>query len=318
MHESVFVTGATGVIGRRVVPELVKLGYGVTAIGRSEQKREFLSRLGATAVASPADDNGRVSRAKAAKQLAGHAAAINLATHMPPSLTRMMLPWEWRENDRVRRDDSAAFVDAAIDAGVSRFIQESFAPLYEDAGDRWIDETCPMRPAWYNRTVLDAEDSAHRFTGAGGAGVVVRFAGFYGPDAVLDEMLGVVRKGWSPMPGRADAYWSSVSHDDAAMAVVAALHGKIDAGTYNICDDEPLQRAEWIRALATADHLPMPKLMPTWLTGLGGSGVRLLSRSQRMSNGKFKNATGWTPRWRDARAGLADAVRVLRSGALSS
>ena len=313
MPDRLFVTGATGVIGRRVVPELVRLGYGVTAVGRSDEKRALLSRFGAAPVASPSDEQGRISRVRAAALLAGHSAVINLATHMPPSLTRMMLPWEWHENDRVRREDSSALVDAAIDAGVTRLIQESFAPLYEDRGDRWIDETVPMRPAWYNRTVLDAERSANRFTAAGRVGVIVRFAGFYGPDSILGEMLDMVRKGWSPLPGPPDAYWSSVSHDDAAAAVVAAVHGCVDAGTYNICDDEPLRRVEWIRALADAAQLPMPKLLPAWLTGLAGSGVRLLSRSQRMSNGKFKRATGWLPRWGNARAGLADAFRVLRA-----
>jgi nucleoside-diphosphate-sugar epimerase len=291
----------------------VRLGYDVTAVGRSDAKRALLAKLGAAAIAPPSDEKGRISRVRAASLLDGHSVVVNLATHMPPSLTRMMLPWEWRENDRVRRDDSSALVDAAIDAGATRFIQESFAPLYEDRGDGWIDETVPMRPAWYNRTVLDAEQSANRFTAAGRVGVVVRFAGFYGPDSVLGEMLGMVRNGWSPLPGRPDAYWSSVSHDDAATAVVAAVHAGVVAGTYNICDDEPLRRGDWIRALADAGQLPMPKLLPAWLTGLAGSGVRLLSRSQRMSNAKLKRATGWLPRWRDARAGLADAVRILRA-----
>jgi nucleoside-diphosphate-sugar epimerase len=285
----------------------------VTAVGRTEDKRAFLARLGALPVASPADERGRIARAGAAKLLEGHDAVINLATHMPSSLTRMLLPWEWRENDRVRRDDASALVDAALDAGVGRFIQESFAPIYEDAGDRWIDETFPVRPAAYNRTVLDAERSAHRFTAAGRAGIVLRFAALYGPDHLLGEMLAMVHKGWSPLTGRVDAYWSSLAHTDAASAVVAAVHARAPAGTYNICDDEPLRRVEWVRALATADGQDMPKFMPAWLIRFGGSAARLLSRSQRMSNATFKQATGWAPEWRDARIGLTEAVRALRA-----
>lgn len=315
MSERVFVTGATGVIGRRVVPELVRLGYGVTAVGRSDEKRTMLARMGATPVASPADGRGRISASLATKALEGHSIVVNLATHMPPTTTRMLLPWEWKENDRIRRDDSAAFVDAAIDAGVGRFIQESFAPVYEDGGERWIDETFPLRPVKYNRTVLDAEHSAARFTASSGVGVVLRFGAFYGPDALLRDMIAVVKKGWSPLPGRGDAFCSSVAHEDAARAVVSAVRGPIAPGAYNICDDEPLRRADWIRALANAAGLPMPKLMPAWLTTLGGSGIALLSRSQRMSNAKFKRATSWSPRWSSARDGLPSAVRVLMTGA---
>ena len=312
MSERVFVTGATGEIGQHVVPELVRLGYGVTAVGRTEKKRAMLTDMGAIAVASPADAHGRISTALAAKALEGHAVVINLATHMPPSSMRMLLPWEWSENDRIRRDDSAAFVDAAIKAGVRQFIQESFAPVYADGGERWIDESFPLQPVKYNRTVLDAERSAARFTASGGVGVVVRFAAFYGPDALLRDMLRVVKKGWSPLPGRGDAYCSSVAHADAARAVVAAVHARVAAGAYNVCDDEPLRRADWIRALANAAGLPMPKLIPEWLTNLAGSGIALLSRSQRMSNAKLKQATGWSPKWASARQGLVSAVTALR------
>jgi nucleoside-diphosphate-sugar epimerase len=315
MSSRVFVTGATGEVGRRVVPELVRLGYGVTAVGRSEAKRTMLARLGATAVASPSNAHGRISVELAAKALAGHDIVINLATHMPPSTFRMMLPWEWRENDHIRRDDSAAFVSAAIESGVSRFIQESFAPVYDDNGDRWIDETCPVLPVAYNRSVLDAERSVERFSTSGGVGVVVRFAGFYGPDQLLRDMVKIVRKGWSPVPGPPESYWSSCAHDDAASAVVATLKPSVVAGIYNVCDDEPLHRREWVATLARAADAPMPKQMPGWLSRFGGTTLKLLSRSQRMSNAKLKRASGWEPRWPSARDGLPKAVAMLNDRA---
>ena len=310
MPDRVFVTGATGEVGRRVVPELLRLGYAVTAVGRSEAKRAMLAKLGATAVASPSNDEGRISISLATEVLAGHAAVINLATHMPPSSIRMMLPWEWHENDRIRCEDSSALVTAAIDAGAARFIQESFAPVYDDAGDRWIDETFPIRPVKYNRTVVDAERSAERFTTSGGTGVVLRFAGFYGPDQLLHDMVSVVRKGWSPVPGRPESFWSSCAHEDAASAVVAALKSDIAAGIYNVCDDEPLHRIEWTATLALAAGARMPKQMPAWLEKVNGT-MQLLSRSQRMSNAKLKRATGWSPVWKSARDGLPKAVEQL-------
>jgi nucleoside-diphosphate-sugar epimerase len=186
--------------------------------------------------------------------------------------------------------------------------------VYDDGGARWIDEQWPQRPAPYNRTVLDAERAAARFAAGGGAGVVLRFAGFYGPDPFLRDMLDVVRRGWAPLPGPAGAYWSSVSHDDAAAAVLAALD--VPAGAYNVCDDEPLTRREWADALAQGAG--RPRLMPGWLAAVGGATMELLSRSQRMTNGKLKGASGWAPRWRSARAGLRAAVGALGTSLPSS
>jgi nucleoside-diphosphate-sugar epimerase len=313
MTERVFVTGATGEVGSRVVPELVRLGYRVTAVGRSEAKRALFAKTGATAVPSPSDGRGRISTPLALKALAGHSIVINLATHMPPSTTRMMLPWEWRENDRIRREDSAALVAAAMEVGVARFVQESFAPVYADGGDRWIDETSPVEPVSYNRTVLDAERSAERFTASGGVGIVTRFAGFYGPDHLMRDMVAILRKGWSPVPGPPNAYWSSCAHDDAASGVIAALQSSVPAGIYNVCDDEPLHRREWVETLARAAGAPMPKQMPAWLSKFGGSTLKLLSRSQRMSNAKLKRASGWSPKWKSARDGLPAAVQLLEA-----
>lgn len=305
----VFITGATGVVGRRAVPLLVQAGHEVTAIGRTEAKRAELARQGAATV-----DVGIFDRDALQRALDGHDAVINLATHMPSSSTRMMLPWSWRENDRVRRDGSAALAQAARAVGVARFIQESFAPVYEDGGTRWIDENWPQRPAPYNRTVLDAERSAMRFTETGGAGVVLRFAAFYGADSrVLHDMIGMLRKGWAPLPGNRDAFISSISHEDAATAVVAALSAP--AGTYNVTDDEPLPRGEWIDTLADALALPHPKPLPSWMVRLGGATMELLGRSQRISNAKLRGATGWAPRWPSVREGFRELATDVRSEA---
>lgn len=162
----------------------------------------------------------------------------------------------------------------------------------------------------YNRTVVDAERSAERFTASGGVGVVLRFAGFYGPDPLMRDMIKVVRKGWSPVPGRPESFWSSCAHDDAASAVVAALQSTVAPGVYNVCDDEPLHRIEWTATLARAAGASMPKQMPAWLEKLNGT-MQLLSRSQRMSNAKLKRASGWSPLWKSAREGLPKAVEQL-------
>jgi nucleoside-diphosphate-sugar epimerase len=299
--ERVFLTGATGVIGRQVLPALLRLGHRVTAVGRSPEKRERLAALGADAIELDPYDADAVRRA-----VGGHSVVINLATHMPSSTFAMMLPWAWRENDRVRRDASAILAGAAIAAGVRRFVQESFAPVYEDGGDRWIDERWPVRPVSYNRTVLDAERSAQRVTDSGAMGIVLRFAWFYGRDRILRDMANVVRRGWSPIPGEPTAYWSSISHDDAAAAVVASLGAP--AGSYNVCDDEPLTRAEFTGVIAGGIGARPPRPMPAWLTKLGGSTMELLSRSLRMSNAKLKSVVEWTLEYPSANEGVAAAL----------
>jgi 2-alkyl-3-oxoalkanoate reductase len=160
----IFVTGATGVIGRRVMPLLVAAGHQVTAVGRTPDKCAALERLGTDAVQVDLFAADAVRRA-----VAGHTVVINLTTHIPSSTT-MLLPGAWRANDRIRREASAILVDAAIAGGAERFIQESFAPIYPACGDQWIDERTPIQPARYNRTVVDAERSAERFTQSGARG----------------------------------------------------------------------------------------------------------------------------------------------------
>ena len=306
-RQRIFIAGATGVVGVHVVPMLIARGHEVTAIGRSPEKRAMLEAMGARAIELDTFDVTATRRA-----LHGMTTVINLATHMPSSAFRMMLPWEWRENDRIRRDGSAVLADASMGAGVRRFMQESFAPIYEDGGDRWIDESWPVRPAPYNRSILDAERSAAQFSDRGGAGIVMRFAGFYGPDAMLEEMIGVVKKGWSPLPGSPSAYWSSVAQVDAASAVVALVEAR--AGFYNVCDDDPLTRRVFVEAIANAIGEKAPRPLPRILSALGGKSMELLSRSQRMSNARLKAETGWSPRWPSARDGVPAAIRELKSG----
>jgi len=187
----VFITGASGVIGRRVVPQLVAGGHQVSAVARSPAKRQELDRLGVRPVSVDLFDGGSI-----AQSLAGHDTAINLATHIPHSTAKTLLPGAWRENDRLRRITSRLLVNTAIAQGVARIVQESFAPVYAGQGDAWITEEWPLQPVRYNRTVMDAEQAAERFTRSGGVGIVLRFAGFYGPDSTqLGDMLQSVRRG---------------------------------------------------------------------------------------------------------------------------
>jgi nucleoside-diphosphate-sugar epimerase len=211
------------------------------------------------------------------------------------------------------RDASRILVDAALAERANRFIQESFAPTYQARGEEWIDESVPLAPASYNKTVIDAERSAERFTESGGTGVILRFAGLYGPDAfTLRDMLRTVRRGYSPLPGAPAAYVSAVAHDDAATAVVAALG--LPAGAYNVCDDEPVRRSQFGAILAQCVGAQPPHAMPGWMTALMGSMAEILGRSQRVSNRKLRTAApGWVPEYRSVREGVPIAVKQMRA-----
>jgi nucleoside-diphosphate-sugar epimerase len=206
---------------------------------------------------------------------------------------------------------SAVLADAAHAADVGWFIQESFAPVYADGGDRWIDEQWPLKPARYNRTVLDAEASAERFTNRGGTGIVLRFASFYGPDAYhITDLIRLIRRGWAPI-FRPEGFISSISHDDAATAVVASLG--LGPGIYNVSDDAPVRRREWVDTLAEALGAGPPKLPPQWLSRFGGSLAELLARSQRISNRKLREESGWAPQYPSVREGWTAVVESLSS-----
>ena len=302
----IFITGATGVIGRRVVPLLLAKGHEVTVGTRPEGRRP--ATPGVRTVPTDLFDPATLGPA-----LRGHDALINLATHMPSSSFKMLLVRAWRANDWVRRDGSRNLVQAALESGVGRLVQESFAPAYPDSGDEWIDESVPLAPAAYQRTVLDAESSSRRFTAEGGIGVTLRFASFYGPDSYpLKDFIKGLRMGWAFLPGDSRGFISSVSHDDAATAVVAALDAA--AGEYNVVDDEPVRREVYAGSLAKLIGAKPPHFPPRWSTPLFGAAGQMLIRSVRISNRKLREETGWRPRYPSVREGWGPTLREMGVG----
>src|SRR4051812_9122512 len=150
----VFVAGATGVLGKRAVRELVAAGHDVTGVARSEEKAALVRSLGATPVKVDLFDPAAVKDA-----VAGHDVVCNLATHIPPT-SKMAFPKAWDENNRIRTEASRNLVDAALAAGASRYIQESICFVYGDHGDEWIDEDTTLDVPKLVRSVVSAEEQA--------------------------------------------------------------------------------------------------------------------------------------------------------------
>jgi len=273
----------------------VKAGHDVHALARSEHGSSALRALGARAVGVDLFDADAVRHA-----VAGSDVVCNLATHIPAT-TRMAMPGAWAQNDRIRTEGSRNLVDGALASGVERYVQESIAFVYRDGKDQWIDETSPIEPVANLASATVAESHAARVTAAGATGVVLRFAAFYGPDsdATLD-MIKLARRRIALGAGPR-AFVSSITTDDAAGAVLASISAP--AGLSNVGDDEPVTRREFFAILAGALGVRPPRIAPAGLAKLGGAKASVLTRSQRISNRAFVDATGWAPVHRSVRQG---------------
>jgi nucleoside-diphosphate-sugar epimerase len=208
----------------------------------------------------------------------------------------------------VRTEGSAAVVDACLRAGVPTLIQESVAMIYADGADGWINEDHPVDHYPIARGNHAAEASAQRFADAGGCAIVLRFGVFYGHGAAHSEQIvALARRHIGFVPGAGDGYLSSIHVADAAAAVVAALNRQ--GGTFNVVDDEPVTKRDHARMCAEAVGTR------PWVTGPGRLGLLLgdrltsLTRSLRVSNKRFRTATGWSPRYPSVREGYQEMAR---------
>ncbi len=297
----VFVAGATGALGTAAVRRLVSSGHEVTGIARSDKKRRLLYTLGAESVQADLFDAAAMRAA-----IEGHDVVCNLATHIPPG-PRMVRASAWRENDRIRTEGSAILAKAAADCGALRLIQEAIAFVYADAGQDWITEQSPLAVTAQSASSLTATANAMGFADQYRFAVVLRFGLLYGADSLTRWQLERVRRGKPVLIGDQDGYVSPITIEDAAGAVVAALAAP--TGIYNVAG-QPVQRAEWARALGTAAGVDgSAKFMPPLVRKLLGSRAEVLARSQRISSDAFHTATGWRARTELAE-GFAPAVKV--------
>ena len=208
----IVITGSTGVIGRRVVGELLAAGHRVTGVTRSARGREGLENLGARAVEVDVFDEASLRRA-----FDGTDVVVNLLTHIP-SIDRMADPAAWEENDRLRTEASAAIARAAQAARVQRLVQESIAFVYADGGDGWVDEDSPVIGGGVTTTALTAERNARELFD--GDIVVLRFGLFTGPESEITmAALEAARGGASTALGPPGAYRPMLWLEDAAAAI---------------------------------------------------------------------------------------------------
>ena len=307
----VFLAGATGAIGRRLVPMLLAEGHQVTGMTRSSEKVESLRVAGAEPVVADALDADAV---REAVMSARPDAVIHQLTALPQRIDPRKIERDFVLNDRLRSEGTRLLVDAAKAAGTKRIVAQSIAFAYAPGPHGTLHaESDPLflaAPKSFRRSANALADLESTVLGANG--IVLRYGYFYGPgtsissDGSMAEDLAHRR---FPIVGRGGGVWSFIHIDDAARATVAALVHD-GSGVYNIVDDDPAPVAEWIPALAQAVDAPRPWRVPAPIARLvaGGYGVTVTTRGQGASNELAKRELGWQPAHTSWREGFQTAL----------
>jgi nucleoside-diphosphate-sugar epimerase len=303
----IFLAGATGALGRRLVPQLIERGHHVTGTTRSNA--DLLRALGAEPVqVDPLD--------AAAVRAAVVAAEPDVVVHELTALADLGMVRNFDKafamTNRLRTEGTDHLIAAARAAGARRLVWQSYAgwPYAREGGliKSEDDQLDPEPPADVRETLAAIRHLEAAVTGAEGMeGIVLRYGGFYGPGTSIDaggQHVELMRKRRLPVGGDGAGIWSLVHIDDAAAATVAAIEGGAP-GIYNVVDDAPAPTSELLPALAAAVGAPPPRRVPGWLVRLmaGPQALSMMTSARGASNAKARHELGWTPRftWRDVR-----------------
>ena len=302
----IFLTGATGAIGRCLLPRFTQAGHEVVGMTRSAARARALREQGAQAVVADALDRDAVLRAVVA-------ASPDVVVHQATDLRSFTEPRRFQEQfevtNRLRTQGTDHLLQAAREAGARRFVAQSYTGLpYARVGGPIKSEDDPLDddpvPAYVDALAairhLEAAVAAHP------GGVVLRYGAFYGPGTAIapdGATVREVRRRRFPVGGDGSGLWSFVHVDDAAEATVAAVE-RDAGGIFNVVDDEPVAVREWVPALAEMIGAPPPRRVPLWVVRVaaGRPAALTMSGMRGVSNAKAKRELGWQPRrpaWRD-------------------
>jgi 2-alkyl-3-oxoalkanoate reductase len=317
----IFVAGATGVLGRVLVPQLVARDHEVVGMTRSASKQDLVRSLGARPVVADALDRDAVVQAVAS-------AEPEVIVHQLTALSGKLSASDMRHPDRspmatmtnrLRTEGTDHLLAAGRAAGARRFVAQSFVAFrWARTGGPVLTEAEPLdpNPPAALRAALVGILHVERAVTAmqWGEGLVLRYGGFYGPGTAISaaadaQMAAPVRKRRFPIIGDGGGVWSHVHIDDAASATVAAIdHG--EPGIYNIVDDEPAPVREWLPVLASALDAKPPRRIPRWLGRLaaGEAATLMMTEARGSSNAKAKRELGWSPRYASWRQGFAQGL----------
>ena len=311
----VLLAGATGALGKQLVPRLVADGHEVVGITRTESKLGMLRELGAAGVVADLLDPEQVARVVAEAE---PEVIIHQLTALNRDFDVKHFDRTFEETNRLRTEATDHLLAAGRAVGVKRFIAQSFTSWpYARTGGPVKTEDDPLDPnppAAMRQSMRAIRHLESAVTGADWTeGIVLRYGGFYGPGTSMSReggaQLETIRKRRLPVVGDGGGIWSFVHIEDAAEATVAAVtDGR--RGIYNIVDDDPAPVAEWLPAAARAVGAPAPRHVPRWLGRIaaGKSGVVMMTEMRGASNEKAKRELGWAPRHPSWREGFAEVA----------
>jgi 2-alkyl-3-oxoalkanoate reductase len=309
----VFVAGATGVIGRRLVPMLVEAGHDVVGMTRSVEKAAQLREAGADSVVCDAFDADTL---RGAVRAAAPEVVIHELTDLPASVDTRRISEQLAGNDRLRAEGTANLVSAALAAGARRVVAQSIAFAYAPVGGPIKNEDDPLftdAPAPWSRSIRAVSELERTVTATEGIeGVALRYGFFYGPGSSYasdGSLAREVRRRRLPIVGGGQGIFSFIHVDDVAAATLAA----IDRGSptvYNIVDDDPAPQREWVPRYAEALGAKRPFRVPRLLARLvaGQYAVMLATELRGASNERAKRELGWSPAYASWRQGFAEAL----------
>jgi nucleoside-diphosphate-sugar epimerase len=309
----IFVAGATGAIGTRLVPLLVAEGHEVTGMTRSPDKADWIRSVGAEPAVADGLDEQAVGEAIA------HARPEVIVHQMTAigSLDMRNFERAFEQTNRLRTRGTDILLSAARAVGARRFVAQSFAawPYAREGGPVKTEEDPldPTPPKQIRTTTAAIRHLEAAVTGAEGIeGLALRYGGFYGPGTSIapgGEQYEAIRKRRFPIVGNGGGVWSLIHIDDAATATAAAIE-RGAPGIYNIADDEPATVAEFLPVLAKAIGAKPPRRVPVWLARVlaGEHGVTAMTELRGASNAKAKRELGWQPRYASWREGFATLV----------
>jgi nucleoside-diphosphate-sugar epimerase len=310
----VFLAGATGAIGKRLVPLLVQAGHSVTGTTRSREKAGSLRAAGADAVIVDALDPVAVA---SAVERAKPEVIVHELTAIPPDLDPRRFEEQFRLTNRLRTEGADHLLAAARAAGVGRFIAQSYAgwPYARTGGpvkteDDPLDPNPPAALRETLRAIQHLESAVLQAPGM--EGVILRYGGFYGSGTSIGEggvIVEQVRRRRFPVVGGGAGVWSFIHIDDAARATAAAVE-RGAPGIYNIVDDDPAPVADWLTGLARIIGAKPPLRLPAWLgrLAIGAHGVVMMTDVRGASNGKAKRELHWRPQWTSWRDGFKSVL----------
>ncbi|CAG6391212.1 NAD-dependent epimerase/dehydratase [Actinacidiphila cocklensis] len=311
MGMRVFVAGGTGVLGRRLVPQLVARGHQVTATTTSAAKLGVAERLGADGVVMDGLDAASVAEAVARARpdaIVHQMTAISMEHAGKPDLKH---PDRWFAlTNRLRTEGTDHLLAAAQATGVPHVVAQGYASWNGIREGGWVkteQDPLDLLPGTAAQAGMEAMRHVEDVVLAAG-GAVLRYGAFYGPGAI-DDQVTLLRKRQYPLVGKGGGYSSWIHLDDAASATVLAVEQKA-AGVFNIVDDDPAPAREWLPHLARCAGAKRPMRVPVWLARLlaGEQAVVMMTQGRGFSNAKARRVLGWELRYPSWRQGFREEL----------